>query len=619
MGEVMFSPVEEVIEEIRCGRYVVIMDDEKRENEGDLIMAAEFATSSAIAFYVNHTTGILCAPITLSRAQQLNLSIMVPDPSDPMNTAFTISTDSIFCTTGVSASDRAMTFRQLANKEEYQACHFRYPGHVFPLIAHPDGIAGRAGHTEAAMELCKLAKVRPVAVIGELVNKDGTMKRTPDCWKFAQKYGLKMTTIKHLTLYLSEAPSRPLDVHLPTVSLYSECTLPIMIESEDLGVWTLKCFYMHSKGRFSICLIKGDVSAEHAGPVLTRVHSECFTGDVLGSKKCDCRSQLITALKAIASINRGILIYQFGHEGRGIGLPNKILAYHLQQSSHLDTYAANRNLGFSEDRRDYQAAVGILKALRVQKINLMTCNRDKILALSQFINIVIYLEGQPNEYNSDYLQAKRKHNLLDEKDVIHQSAFQQFLTGRSNDLHVPDHANELVGGHQKPSTPPPPFQHKQIPFELFDFKRSDVTVLKILIVYTMWNHSFVSVFKDKIHEHLVSIGVPADSIRHSLVPGSFEIPYGVMAASKNYSCDAIICTGVLIKGDTIHFEVISYSVAHSLLSIQSTSNIPVINAILNCTSEQQASVRCHPNSSLPKSIAYTAAYMGLMHRHTAFF
>lgn len=409
-NEKLFATIPEALEEIRNGRIVIVMDDEDRENEGDLIMAADKATPEQIAFFVNYTTGILCAPMPAARATELQLPIMVSNSTDPNKTAYTVSTDAVETGTGVSAADRSLTFKQLADYN-YKASAFRRPGHIFPLIAKPGGVWERRGHTEAAVDLCRLAGVSPVGVIGELVNKDGSMKRLPDCAVFAKKYNLKIITIEQLLAYriATEASlngSQPLPVK--GVDFIAQCELPIRLDGHDLGPFTLKCFYSHFDGRHHIALERGDITREPYDPVLVRVHSECFTGDVLGSQRCDCGEQLTRSLKMIAERGRGVLVYNVGHEGRGIGLANKIMAYHLQQQKKLDTYAANQALGFEDDLRKYDTAKAILRALGVEKVQLLTSNNTKANAFGDMLSSTVPLEGTSNPHNHLYLEAKRK-------------------------------------------------------------------------------------------------------------------------------------------------------------------------------------------------------------------
>lgn len=622
-----FSSIEDALADIKRGGIVIVMDDEDRENEGDLIMAAEFATADKMAFFVNYTTGILCAPLTAQRATELQLPVMVRSNTDPNGTAFTISTDALAAGTGVSASDRALTFNQLSNPE-FKASHFRRPGHIFPLIARPGGVAERRGHTEAAVDLCRLAGLQPVGVIGEMVNVDGTMKRLGDCIPFAQEHGLKIITIEQLLAYriakehdlANFSPSKTVQ----GVDLVAQCELPIRLQGHDLGPWTLKCFYSHFDGLHHIALERGDITREPYDPVLTRVHSECFTGDILGSQRCDCGEQLAKSLEMIAERGRGVLIYNVGHEGRGIGLANKILAYHLQQSKKMDTYAANQALGFSDDLRRYDSAIAILQALKIEKVQLITSNSTKVLALGDLVVSSLPLEGTVNRHNQSYLDAKRKkHNseapspsttptppdiLLVTSKQLSGTAGPPISFGSAS----PAGAYSAAGGasthaHTKNTNHSAATSHiKSVPINLPTSKH--VKAMKIGIVRTSWNEALVVPFTNSIKENLLEAEISESNIIEMLVPGSFEIPWGAKMLAKR--CDVVICIGLLLKGETMHFEMISQAVAQGLMDLQLDSGVPMVNAVLNCLTEGQAEARCGPESQLPGSLAATAVHMG---------
>jgi 3,4-dihydroxy 2-butanone 4-phosphate synthase/GTP cyclohydrolase II len=626
-----FSTIAEALEDIKKGGVVIVMDDEDRENEGDLIMAAEFASPETIAFFVNFTTGILCAPLTAARATELKLSIMVNSNTDPNGTAFTVSTDSIEAGTGVSAKDRALTFNQLANTE-FKASNFRRPGHVFPLIAKPGGVWERRGHTEAAVDLCKLAGLSPVGVIGELVNKDGSMKRLGDCIPFAEKYQLKIITIEQLLAYrIATEAALSTTQRLPVkgVDLVAQCELPIRLHGRDLGPWTLKCFYSHFDGLHHVALERGDITREPYDPVLTRVHSECFTGDILGSQRCDCGEQLSRSLELIAERGRGVLIYNVGHEGRGIGLANKILAYHLQQSKNMDTYAANQALGFGDDLRRYDTAIAIIRALKIDKVQLLTSNTTKLSSFGDLIASSLPLEGTANPHNSAYLDAKRKkyNSPAPSPATTPTPPESLFITAKhlSNTagLHTPHVHTHVAGvlstagipsinsasiehGHQEELSAAATSHIKSIPIHLP--APDNASKIKIGIVRTSWNESLVTPFTAAIKANLIASHIAEANITELLVPGSFEIPWAAKMLSK--SCDVVICVGLLLKGETMHFEMISQSVAQGLMNLQLESGVPMINGVLNCLTEGQAEARCGPDSQLHGSLAATAIHMG---------
>lgn len=571
-----FSTIPEALEEIREGHFVIVMDDENRENEGDLIMSAKLSTPESVAFCVRHTTGILCAPMTAKRAKELQLSPMVYQGNDPNQTAFTISTDSVDTSTGVSAKDRSTTFVQLAD-EEYKYDHFRRPGHIFPLIARPNGILERRGHTESAVDLCILSGLPPVGLIGEIVNKNGTMKRLMDCVKFGLKYKIKLITIEQLASYRNlQSLQYGILTRVENVELVSQCELPINMNGKDLGQWTLKCFFSHLDGRYHTLVEKGDIKREPYDSVLTRVHSECFTGDIMGSQRCDCREQLFKSLEMISNLGRGVVLYNVGHEGRGIGLANKIMAYQLQQTKNIDTYEANRLLGFKDDLRNYETAKSILKSLGIQKIQLLTSNEEKIKSFGDMVSNIIPIQVSYNKHNKDYLQTKKNRNDI------------------NNNLPIIKDFENL-----KPSLT------KSVPINLPIPSISENLIIGI--VRTSWNENMVLPLFNAIQKQLLDLKIKFENIKTMLVPGSFEIPYAAKLLSQ--TCDAVICIGILIKGETMHFEMISSSVAQGLMNLQLKSGVPMINSVLNCITEGQAEARCSNESQLPSSIASTAVYM----------
>ncbi len=560
--ELTLASIDEALEELRQGKPIVVMDDEDRENEGDLIMAAEKATAEMIAFFVRHTTGILCAPMSAKRASELQLPPMVFQNQDAKQTAFTVSVDVIGSGTGVSGADRAMTLKALADPNT-NATQFTRPGHIFPLVARPNGVLERRGHTEASYDLCRLAGLQPVGVIGEIVNDDleGTMKRLPGCCVFAKEHHLKIVTIEQLAQYRQ---SHPLEsVHLVTdgVTLTAQCELPVNINDKDLGQWTLKCWYSHYDGRHHVSIEKGDITREPYNPVIVRVHSECFTGDILGSQRCDCGEQLHDAMHLIASLGRGVILYNVGHEGRGIGLSNKIKAYQLQQTKGMDTYESNHALGFDDDHRKYDTAKAILKALKIEKINLLTCNRTKADALGDIVVQTTRLSGTPNPHNMSYLDAKHKKHGIPEGDI-----------------------KKTI-----PTNVPIPRQG-----------------LKIGVVSTHWNNKLVDPLVNAVKTALSQMGVY--DVIDEKVSGSFELP--MAAKFISHHVDAVIAIGVLIKGDTLHFEMISNAVTHGLMNVQLDTGVPVLNGVLNCLTEGQAEVRCQDDSLLAPSWARAAVIMG---------
>lgn len=389
----MFNKIDEAIEDIRNGKIVIVVDDEDREDEGDFIVAAEKCTPEIINFMTKYGRGIICAPITTKRANELGLNLMVESNTSLHETPFTVSVDYIHgTTTGVSAQDRTATILAFADPNAKPSDLAR-PGHIFPLRAIDGGVLRRAGHTEAVIDLCKMADLYPAGVLCEILNDDGTMARVPDLFKIAEKYRLKIITIKDLIQYRVSSEKlvqRVGRAHLPTV----------------YGDFEIYLYRSETDNKNHIALVKGNIL--HDKPALVRVHSECLTGDVFGSLRCDCNDQLVAAMKKVEENGSGIVLYM-RQEGRGIGLTNKIQAYNLQDGG-LDTVEANEKLGFRADLRDYGIGAQILLDLGVRKMRLMTNNPKKVVGLEGYgLEIVerLPLEIKPHQHNEKYLKAKR--------------------------------------------------------------------------------------------------------------------------------------------------------------------------------------------------------------------
>ncbi len=394
MEHIKLDTIEEALEAFRNGQFVVVVDDEDRENEGDLIMAAEKVTPDHVNFMITNARGELCAPLTLSRCRDLDLTRQVEENTSMLGTPFTITVDKLEgCTTGVSAHDRAATIRALADPESV-ASTFGRPGHVHPLYAQDEGVLRRPGHTEAAIDLARLAGLRPAATLIEILNEDGTMARLPQLRKKADEWGLKLISIRDLIAYRLEKESsveQGVEVDMPTA----------------YGHFRLIPFQGKTDGREHIALIKGDVA--DGEPVLVRVHSSCATGDIFGSCRCDCGEQLHKAMQMIEKEGRGVLLY-LQQEGRGIGLMEKIKAYKLQEEG-LDTVDANLHLGHKADERDYGVGAQILNKLGIKRMRLLTNNPKKRIGLEGYgLTVVenVPIEVEPNDYNRFYMHTKKE-------------------------------------------------------------------------------------------------------------------------------------------------------------------------------------------------------------------
>ena len=393
MGDFKLNTIEEALKDFKEGKFVIVVDDEDRENEGDLIMAAEKITPEAVNFMLKNARGVLCVPITMSRAEELNLPHQVSDNTSMLSTPFTVTVDKLEgCTTGVSTHDRAETIKALADPASVPQT-FGRPGHINPLYAQDNGVLRRSGHTEAAVDLCKLSGLYPAGALMEIMNEDGTMARMPQLVERAKEWGMKIITIKDLIAYRLKKET--------TIEVGDEVDLPT-----TYGHFRLIPFRQASNGLEHMALIKGHW--EEGEPILVRVHSSCATGDILGSRRCDCGEQLHRSMEMIEKEGKGVVIYM-QQEGRGIGLMNKIAAYKLQEEGY-DTVDANVHLGFKPDERDYGCGAQMLRHLGIQKMKLMTNNPTKRVGLEAYgLEIVenVPIEIMTNKYDKKYLETKR--------------------------------------------------------------------------------------------------------------------------------------------------------------------------------------------------------------------
>lgn len=538
--------IESAIEALQNNKPIIIMDDNNRENEGDLIIPAEKITPDIVSFMMRHTTGIICVTMNENRSKQLALNPMTTNNQDPNRTNFMISCDYIGSTTGISAEERCTTIKMLAN-DQTKSEDLSRPGHVFPLVGHPNGLASRQGHTESSINICELAGLKPIAAIAELVNPNGTVMRYSDCKRFALMYDIPLITIEDLLKFQSiiKTSEKIKNILKPDVQT--------VIMTKEYGEWTLLVYSINNDifSQTHRVLIKNIQSLNDIDMICIRIHSDCYTGEVLNSAHCDCGDQLNMALKIIHEKKQGLIIFPANHEGRGIGLINKLKAYNKINEIKCDTYTANNLIGYDDDIRNYDIVPKILDSLNIKKIELLTNNINKINILSNYIKEITPLITSYNKYNINYIIDKNeKYGYINDQYLYTE------LTSHMN------------------------------------------TKYSIALITTQWHSDKLELTKQNIIKNLET----NHNIMLYTVPGSFEIPLMAKNIINKTKCDAVICLGLILKGDTAHFEYISQSAINGLMNTQLEMNTPIINGILNCYTLDQAIQRLDPNYNFSTSL-----------------
>jgi 3,4-dihydroxy 2-butanone 4-phosphate synthase/GTP cyclohydrolase II len=535
---VPWSSVEEAVAALRQGNMVVVMDESDRENEGDLFCLADRITESQMQTMIRHTSGIVCVSISEELAGKLALPRMVADNHEAHKTQFTVSCDAAHgISTGASAKDRALTCRAVASGDPGSIVT---PGHVFPLVSQPGWLSQRRGHTEAGRTLAVMAGGEAM-VLSELMYSNGTMMREGGCSRFAAAHGYPIIHIRQL---LGIVP--PLERSLLDKGELQFCDLPM---HEVPGSWKVACTV--EGHRILVC---GQIDPRDEEPILLRIHSDCWTGDVLGSKLCDCGEQLTLALHMIAEAGRGIVILPAGHEGRGIGLAEKIKAYRLQASG-VDTYEANKMLGHPFDARSYSMCSSLLHSLGIRRVVLLSANPEKAAALGNLVHSTLPVKITPGAHNQRYLASK-----------------ETFFSRLEPNI--------------QEKTPPPETQ----------FVRHDVSALRIAIVRAKWHSEASKCLEDEICRHLTDAG--ATNIEKIACPGSFELPMKCQQLIGKTKVDVVVAIGILIRGETDHYQMVSQAATMGLQKVALKTNVPVINGILCVHDIKQMLARVTPTSPL---------------------
>jgi 3,4-dihydroxy 2-butanone 4-phosphate synthase/GTP cyclohydrolase II len=555
--------VQQALSDLREGRPVILMDSTDRENEADLIMAAEKMTPRISELYRRYGTGVICATMTEMRAMQLNLPVLTVNNEDKQQTNFTISCDSINVTTGVSAKDRAITLRELASSSTLRSDLTR-PGHIFPLIAEYGDLKLRQGHTEGSVTLCQLANLKSVAAIVEMVNDNGEMMRYDDCLTFMEEISAHsdaprtLITMEELKQYLVDRPMR----HLRIVASTN-------LTIEKYGTWKLLCYNSGDEYAPHVVLLYGDIYDPLLSKgILTRVHSECFTGDVLRSQHCDCGPQLEMSLQKIYEDGKGLIIFPSRHEGRSIGLVSKIQAYRLQQHRGINTFESNLALDLPEDNRSYEEVVKILLDLNVTCINLLTENPDKKEALSDFIVSQTPLICTSNHHNENYLQAKRERYT---ENVSIESKDDTFIMSKIDTFN-------------------------QTPVHI----TSEMKNMKIGIVTTYWHRQEVDSIIQQMTQFFIENGLSASQINVMRVPGCGDMTTTISdTILSRYGL--LIFVGFILKGETDHAKYTSEKVTSGIPKLSRRISRPVIDGVFHCHNDEQ--IQNKVNSGAAVSLA----------------
>ena len=541
--------IQKILNDVRNGKPVIIMDSEDRENEGDLFVGADFMNEEMTNKFIQDGTGILCVSMTEMKSLQLDLPLMVTNNEDNNHTNFTVTFDLKESKTGVSALERSNTINKIASTE-CKRKDLAKPGHMQGLVAEYGNLRLRKGHTEASVVLCKLAGIKQVGCIVELMNKDGKMMNYDDCKKYGKMNGYEVITIENIEEYINIMKPRIFGIESSAD-----------IELDKYGKWKVLTYHSNTYDDFSphIVLMKGNVY--DVDEVYTRIHSECFTGDVLGSKQCDCGEQLHKSLKIINDKRNGLIIFPSNHEGRSIGFVNKILSYRLQNTYNYNTFEANRKLGFEDDHRSYKEVKYILKSLNIKKIKLLSENPGKIEGLKEYINSVNSLVIDHNDVNENYIKEKR--NKYKNKKKIEEYNETKIYIDR------------------------------------------DMSKDRILILSTSWHKENINKIVKDITMYLEEYKI--EKIKNIEVPGCFDMISTINNKHNKY--DIIICCGALLNGETDHYKYTSKGVMQGLIELQIKLKKPIINGIFNCHNEQQIIDKCKSNSGAARSFAHSTIQM----------